>query len=1465
PTTRARSPSPAEDLPKTFFTRKFLTDKAKEEAWAEKKQRRQAFTAPQSSKTQETVEKSLLDRISNSKAVEGSSSSTKRPQSPTPISSEPPAKVAKSIPTGPKSERIPQPSGPSIPTGPRSERRYPLLTYPRPVVSGSTSGLDNTSNVPATAIPSPASPRSRPRSPRPKSPLSSSNEMPPRYRGGTSNGNGNGRKGAMHSVVQLSGPVNTHEQIMAQHGNGISIKQQWLENPKAPLANYLGGGTGGSTDFGDGGKGFKVEEGLVGNAKIVRVSVVGDGDRNIIGVGDSTSRKEAEKLAALSAVLQLSAAGLLDGKNARSGGKSSNGTASSSSANQVSGGSNETARLSDGSEINYDRARQFMEYYCHRYKFGKPEVEFSSASTKRKGKGGSATQWDAVMAVGGRRIGMGSAASKKSAQTRCYLDVTQYLESCDSELWRNFLEHSKKDTSANLGMAPHIVFQMSETLSDEIQGLCGDIKHSLLYKNAPQSAVAAPEVAPAAWNSSRRGHATEKDLDSKSLDLQDKLAAYQNDPRLDRMRAQRNSLPVTSRATDILATIEINDVTIVMAATGSGKTTQIPQLLFDDYINRGQGARCNIICTQPRRLAAMSVAERVAEERGDNIGREVGYQVRFDVKLPQPNGCITFCTTGIFLKRMQSALGTNNPGAVADMDTVTHIVVDEVHERDIDTDLLLVVLKRLIADRKARNIPVKVVLMSATIDPSLFQKYFADLKGRLAPVAEVPGRTFPVERHYLDEIVQDLRVGLPTQMGGWVFQDKKVDQYLQKELSTDPRAFIKDEGITGGEAEIPYPLVALTIAFVMKRSDDGHVLVFLPGWEEIKKVADILLDQTGRYPLLGTKFTDASKYSVHYLHSTIPAAEQKEVFKPPPKGVRRIILATNIAETSITIPDVVYVVDTARVKEKRYDPERHMSSLVSAWVGSSNLNQRAGRAGRHREGEYYGLVSKRRLESLHPHQLVEMKRSDLSNVVMHVKALNLGEVEEVLAATIEPPEPSRVIAAMEVLRMLGAMDGQKNLTSLGRVLLQLPVEAAIGKLCLYGSFFRCLDSALTLAAILTNRDPFMAPLALKQQAEQIKDSWSPTAFRSDPLAIVAAYKEWSAMDDRAEYQSANRFCSDNFLSKPTMLQIKQVKGSLLQSLDQAGVIAVSAGGKVARIGRQLQVPAQLNEHGSSLPMLAALIAMASAPNFAIRTSEKMCRTSQDKSVFIHSSSVNSRRRETGGPEEPSASFNPAEKRIYAFGEKSRNVPPGGNPNSAQTQLRVVTRLDPMTYMLFGAYNLYVTQRGLECDNWLPVIGNLHALDDIQRMKTLLDSCMLRVFEGVGKSLVKGRDERFMASRKVIDVRRDGSSRINPNEDDDLDQEGENESDDEDLDPPKEKKKIEPLGFDEIKELELLTTDVVRILDAYAAERETSSRYNSRPVTPSFAGGRGAPNGGGNTYRAPIAQSGLRVEQNPRKW
>jgi superfamily II DNA/RNA helicase len=213
--------------------------------------------------------------------------------------------------------------------------------------------------------------------------------------------------------------------------------------------------------------------------------------------------------------------------------------------------------------------------------------------------------------------------------------------------------------------------------------------------------------------------------------------------------------------------------------------------------------------------------------------------------------------------------------------------------------------------------------------------------------------------------------------GGWVWEAKEVKPYLQRELVPRIPTDIYSGRPIGeiDDLDMPYPLIALIIAWVIAKSDDGHVLVFLPGWDEIQAVRLILQDRA-KFPLLDINF-NSPKYEIHILHSSIPIAEQQAVFEPPEKGIRRIVLSTNIAETSVTIPDVVFVVDSAKCREKRYDPERRLSQLVSAWTGTSNVLQRAGRAGRHRPGEYYGIVSKARFAAMDIHQTVEMVRSPL--------------------------------------------------------------------------------------------------------------------------------------------------------------------------------------------------------------------------------------------------------------------------------------------------------------------------------------------------------------------------------------------------------------------------------------------------------------------------------------------------------
>jgi small subunit ribosomal protein S24e len=858
--------------------------------------------------------------------------------------------------------------------------------------------------------------------------------------------------------------------------------------------------------------------------------------------------------------------------------------------------------LSDGSSVDFLKARAFMDYYCRRYGFGRPDIEVSL---------GANDMWETVMIVGGRRIGMGSAMSKKASQTACFLDVTKYLESCDPGLWKEYVEAVK--TGADLGLAPKVALFISPVVEDAITDLCVDIKKTSLYRNRPSQDFFAPTVG-STTSRHRDGPIFQRNLFPKSQRLLEGRKAYLSDPKLERIRTARMSLPVYSQGKEVLDHIANNDVTICMAATGSGKTTQIPQMILDDYIDRGEGAKCNIICTQPRRLAAISVADRVAKERGEVLGKSIGYHVRFDSKLPLPDGSITFCTTGVFLKQLQSYLSEHEHSRTAD--AITHIVVDEVHERDIDSDLLLVVLKQILAQKKAKNQSLKIVLMSATIDPTLFQNYFVNESGVPAKSFTVPGRSFPVNKYFLDDYVSKILQG-PSR---WVLRDENVAKYLHYQLGPVAAAplgiRVSRLDLKDDELDLPYPFIAATVGHVLESSQDGHVLVFLPGWDDIIATQKALLFPIARHAV---PFNDTSKYSIHLLHSTIPLAEQQAIFEPPAAGVRRIILATNIAETSITIPDVVYVIDTAKIKEQRYDPERRISSLVTAWVGSSNLNQRAGRAGRHRPGEYYGILSKANADQLNPYQTVEMKRADLSNVVMHVKALNFPglSVEEVLAAAIEAPDRSRVTAALNDLHMVGALDSARNLTSLGRVLVQLPMDAHLGRLVLYGSFFKCLDQALTLAAILANRDPFMSPMHLKTEAASKKLFWSHEDFRSDALTVLKAFDTWSEFQSRSEHHAAHRFCIDNFLSKPTLLLIQKMKGQVLQSLYRTGVIDVSAGGQVDASGydgpmRTLKVPPALDRNRDSYPLLVALIAIASQPRFGIRVGEKTFRTSSDR-------------------------------------------------------------------------------------------------------------------------------------------------------------------------------------------------------------------------------------------------------------
>ncbi|CAI5990013.1 unnamed protein product [Closterium sp. NIES-65] len=597
------------------------------------------------------------------------------------------------------------------------------------------------------------------------------------------------------------------------------------------------------------------------------------------------------------------------------------------------------------------------------------------------------------------------------------------------------------------------------------------------------------------------------------------------------MKRKRGELPMAAVREEVVQALREGDVVVVSGETGSGKTTQVPQYIFEDAEASGKAGFCNIVCTQPRRIAAISVAERVAAERceppvgsgsrGGGPAGVVGYHVRLDaVKTWYTR--ILFCTTGILLRRL-----------VGDplLSDVTHVVVDEVHERSIQGDFLLVILRDLLARRQQmrREMPhlpaFKLVLMSATLDASLFASYFTG-----CPVIQAQGRTFPVEMKYLEDVYESTGYKLSSDSpaalrseshqsrakgskaaagggsktkqkllkAGWgddaslqaetVNPDYDASRYSDYSDSTWKNLRRVDEGT------IDYELLEDVVAHIDATCSPGAILVFLPGMGEIQYLWDRLA--------ASRQFGAPGKVEwLLPLHSSVSAAEQRQAFNSPPSGVRKVVLATNIAETSITIDDVVYVVDVGKQKETQFDARRGMTSLVEAWVAKANVRQRAGRAGRVQAGRYFALFTRHRFETImRPFQQPEIQRVPLVELCLQIKLLDLGTPAQFLSKAIEPPKEEAVRSAMKTLREVGAVDEREDLTALGTHLAALPVDVRIGKMMIYGAVMGCLSTALTIAACLSYRSPFSSSFRDRKAAARARQALVAKAREANPDA-----------------------------------------------------------------------------------------------------------------------------------------------------------------------------------------------------------------------------------------------------------------------------------------------------------------------------------------------------------------------------
>lgn len=788
--------------------------------------------------------------------------------------------------------------------------------------------------------------------------------------------------------------------------------------------------------------------------------------------------------------------------------------------------------------------------------------------------------------------------------------------------------------------------------------------------------------------------------------------AYLQDICLHELRTKRSELPMNQHRAEVLNLINNHPYSIIVGATGSGKTTQVPQILLEEAIVNGSASACNIICTQPRRIAATSVARRVAEERAEKLQQSVGYQVRFDSKLPWSRGSISYCTTGILLRQLQ-----HSPDDV--MAGISHLIIDEIHERSMDVDFLLVILKRLVKERTMKGLSSpKIVLMSATIDTDLFAAYFSDgTTTAVCPSLTVPGRAFPVQEKYLDSILNELEGSYPRSSLELLQTDVPTSQYLkmydklrrkqstigpvttnesvidwkqERKLSAEGEIITEDEK---DDALVPNALVATTIAHIAKTSNQGAVLAFLPGLDEIVKVEKWLTGALTRDPsgagLLGVNFRDTSKFKIYMLHSSI-AAGQAEVFETLPPGCRKIILATNIAETSITIPDVQYVVDTGKARQKQYDQIQRITNFKCTWISKSNSKQRAGRAGRVQNGNYYALFPKERYELMSASPLAEMQRSDLQETCLAIKAHSFNvPIREFLAESFQPPLSKAVDASVISLEALDALTSDEKLTPLGRLLATLPVHPSLGKMIVLGVIFRCLDPVMIIGAAASERALFVQPLGKRQQAQAAKQRFAGSSG-SDHIAIFNAVREMRRRDQSGD-RTLYAFAVDNFIHFGAYKSITSTVQQIVGILANACLIPSLAHFE----SRDLHFGhPSLNQNSANISLIKAIVLTGLHPNLAAATSPsaRFFRTPGENSVMMHMSSVNSFNHRNNDKNSDMSSG----VTLCSYNSLVRS-----GDGASTMMMRDITQCTPLMAVLFGGKIINKNTNVLEMDGWLP--------------------------------------------------------------------------------------------------------------------------------------------------------------------
>ena len=531
-------------------------------------------------------------------------------------------------------------------------------------------------------------------------------------------------------------------------------------------------------------------------------------------------------------------------------------------------------------------------------------------------------------------------------------------------------------------------------------------------------------------------------------------------------------LPITVRKDDIVAAIRANQVVVIAGETGSGKTTQIPKMCLE----AGLGIEAKIGCTQPRRVAALSISRRIAEELKVNWGREVGCTIRFDDR-SNAQTYIKLMTDGILLAEMQS-----DPL----LSEYNCIIIDEAHERSLNIDFLLGYLKGLLAKRS----DLKLIITSATIDTATFSKAFND-----APIIEVSGRLYPVEVIYAPFDADSEERGDITYV---------------------------DAAVRAAETALGEP-------------GNGDILIFMPGERDIRETCDLLDGRFGR------------EAEIIPLFGLLSAADQQRVFAPLNR--RKIVVATNIAETSLTIPGIRYVIDSGLARISRYNPRTRTKRLPVEPVSQSSANQRKGRSGRVQDGVCIRLYSEEDFKERPQYTQPEIQRANLAEVILRMRAYRLGDIGTF--PFVNPPPPSAIDGGYTLLQELGALDEKRELTQLGHDLSRLPIDPTLGRMLLQSQHEHAGRELLIIAAGLSIQDPRERPLDRKEAAAAAHKRFIDPA--SDFLSLL---KIWDAVHDQWErlrtQGQRRKFCKANFLSYLRMREWQDLHAQLHGALEDLG-------------------------------------------------------------------------------------------------------------------------------------------------------------------------------------------------------------------------------------------------------------------------------------------------------------------------